>query len=344
MNITRTMLDKAVIAKILTKKQADNLIQFVKELPDQSPGFNMTNVFYYFGGLIAIGAMTLFMNLGWELYGGWGIVFLCCCYSLLGIALTHKLDLQSHIIPAGICATFVIALSPLAIYGFQQAMGWWPDDSVYHDYHVYIKWNWIFMELGTLAVGIILIWIYKYPFMVMPIAATLWYMSMDLTSMLAGEYYSYELAAFISMYFGLVILLIAFWVDIRSKNAADYAFWLYIFGVFAFWGGLTSQHSNSELSKFLYMCINLLMIFIGVILSRKVFVVFGAIGVCLYLGYLAFQVFNLSYFFPVALTVIGFGIIYLGIIWQRHEVAWTKGMRSVLPQPLRELLQSRDEF
>jgi len=26
--------------------------------------------------LIAIGAMTLFMNLGWENFGGWGIFFI----------------------------------------------------------------------------------------------------------------------------------------------------------------------------------------------------------------------------------------------------------------------------
>src|SRR5690606_29794226 len=31
--------------------------------------FNFVHVLYYFGGLLAIGAMTLFMNLGWELFG-----------------------------------------------------------------------------------------------------------------------------------------------------------------------------------------------------------------------------------------------------------------------------------
>lgn len=344
MNISRNMMNKAIEAKVISEEQAQKLIEFMKSLPDQSPGFNLTNVLYYFGGLIAIGAMSLFMNLGWELYGGWGILFLSACYGVLGLALTHQFHHKGLAIPAGISATFVIVLTPLAIYGFQQGMGWWPDQMVYHDYHVYVKWTWIFMELGTLAAGIILAWIYRYPFMIMPIAVTLWYMSMDLTSMLTGQYYSYELSAFISMYFGLAIILIAFWVDIRSENSADYAFWLYIVGVLAFWCGLTAQHSNSELSKFIYMCINLLMILIGVILSRKVFVIFGALGCCCYLGYLAFQVFNLSYLFPVALTAIGFGIIYLGIIWQKHEAALTYKMRRLLPKPLQALLQARDDF
>ena len=335
-------MKKAVDAKIITDDQAKNLVAFFNQLPEQKPGFNLTNVLYYFGGLIAIGAMTLFMNLGWEMYGGWGIFFLSVCYGILGIALAHLFKDKGLTIPAGICATFVIALTPLAIYGLQNAMGWWPDRSVFQEYNYYIRWQWIFMELGTLAVGVILAWIYRYPFMIMPIAVTLWFMSMDLTAIIAGGRYNYELGAMVSMYFGIITLLIAFWVDIRSSDSADYAFWLYIFGVLAFWGGLTAQHSDSELSKFFYLCINLLMIAIGVILNRKVFVLFGALGSCFYLGHLAFQVFQYSYLFPVALTVIGFAIIYLGILWQKNETAMTEKMRSILPKPLKDLLQARD--
>jgi len=344
MKITRNMLNKAVDAKIISADQSNQLIDFFHKLPDQSPGFNLTNVLYYFGGLIAIGAMTLFMNLGWELYGGWGIFFLCCCYGVLGLALAHNFQNKGFAIPAGICATFVICLTPLAIYGLQNAMGWWPDSSVYQEYNYYIRWQWIFMEFGTLIMGLILAWFYRYPFMIMPIAVTLWYMSMDLASLLSDGYYSYELSAMVSMYFGIATLLIAFWVDVRSSESADYAFWLYIFGVFAFWGGLTAQHSDSEVSKFIYFCINLGMILLGVILNRKVFVVFGALGSAFYLGYLAFQVFKDSYFFPVVLSAIGLAIIYLGILWQKNEAQLTAKLRGVLPKPLQDLLQARDQL
>ncbi len=344
MHISRNMIRKSVEAKIITQEQADDLLEFISTLPEQSPNFNITNVLYYLGGLIAIGAMSLFMNLGWEMYGGWGIFVLSLSYGLLGIALSHLFANKGFPIPAGICATFVIALTPLAIYGLQKGMGWWPDDSVYHEYHTYIKWHWIFMEFGTLIVGVIMAWIYRYPFMIMPIAVTLWYLSMDLTAMLGGGWYNYELGAMVSMYFGIITVLIAFWVDVRSSNSADYVFWLYIFGVMAFWGGLSAQHSDSELSKFIYLCINLVLIFIGVILSRKVFVLFGALGTCCYLGHLAFDVFEFSYLFSVILTAIGFAIIYLGILWQKHEIVITAKMRSILPKPLKDLLEARDKF
>ncbi len=345
MKISRAVLKKAVDANIISVQQADSLFDFFHEQTELEPGFNLTNVLYYFGGLIAIGAMSLFMNLGWETFGGWGLFYLSILYGCLGLSLATLFQRKQLKVPAGICATFVICLTPLAIYGLQVAMGWWPDNSTYRGYHVYIKWHWIFMELGTLAVGIILAWIYRYPFMLMPIAVTLWYMSMDLAAMLgeANGYYSFELRALVSMYFGLAMVFVAFWIDIRSRKTLDYAFWLYIFGVIAFWGGLTSQSSDSEWARFFYLCVNLVMIGIGVLLVRKVFVIFGALGCACYLGHLAWQVFANSTFFPVALTIIGAFLIYLGTLWQKNEKKLTLKAQSWLPKPIQELLLVRSE-
>ena len=74
---------------------------------------------------------------------------------------------------------------------------------------------------------------------------------------------------------------------------------------------------------------------------RRVFVVFGALGSCGYLGHLASDVFKDSWLFPAALTAIGLGIIYLGVIWQKHEKAITQKARSYLPLPLKELLEAK---
>ena len=341
MKITRKNLDGAVSERIITAEQAAKLHDYLEGLPSTGPTFNFTNVLYYLGGLIAIGAMTLFMNLGWESFGGWGIFFISLAYAGLGLKLTGKFQENDYAIPAGICATFVVALTPLAIYGLQQALGLWPDESAYREYHKYIKWHWIYMELGTLAVGLFVAWRYRYPFLIMPIAVTLWYMSMDVAVMIMGDQYDFEFRALVSMYFGLLMVLIAFWVDFRSWEKADYAFWLYVFGVIAFWGGMTAQESNNELSKFIYFCVNLLMIVVGVVLVRRVFVVFGAIGACIYLGHLAWNVFEDSWFFPITLTTIGLLIIYLGVLWQKNEKTITEKSRSLLPHKLKEFLESK---
>ncbi len=341
MKITKDNLGNAVKNNILSAAQADELMTFLKSQPTVAPVFNFTNVLYYFGGLIAIAAMTLFMTLGWESFGGWGIFFISLIYAGVGLKLTNRFQNKGYAIPAGICVAFVVALTPLAIYGLQQALGLWPDETKYNDYHKYIKWHWIYMGLGTLAVGAAAAWRYKYPFLIMPIAATLWYMSMDLAVMIFGDDLSWTLRKLVSMYSGILIIGLAFWVDVRARKTADYAFWLYIFGVMAFWGGLSMQHSDSELAKFIYFTINIFMIGIGVLLVRRVFVVFGAIGCCGYLGYLSFSVFKDSWLFPITLTAIGLLIVYLGIIWQKNETAITEKARKFLPSQIKELLESK---
>ena len=341
MEVTKKQLDNAAAEKIISPQQADALYAFLATQSQDVPKFSFTHVLYYIGGLIAIGAMTLFMNLGWESFGGAGVLSISVLYAAVGLKITNSFAAKNLIIPAGICATFVVCLTPLAIYGLQQWLGVWPDESVYRDYHRYIKWHWLYMELGTLAAGLIIAWKYKYPFLIMPIAVTLWYMTMDITAILSDGDITWELRSLVSMYTGLLMIALAFWVDIRSRHSADYAFWIYIFGVIAFWGGLSAQDSDSELSKFIYFCINLLMIGVGVLLIRRVFVVFGALGSSGYLAYLASDVFSDSWLFPIALTAMGLGIVYLGIIWQKHEKVITEKTRALLPQPLQELLDSK---
>lgn len=341
MNFTKKNLEDAVSEKILSVEQYEKLVDFLNKQPNSETKFNFTHVLYYIGGLIAIGAMTLFMNLGWESFGGIGIVGISLCYGAVGLKLTNIFTRKGLAVPAGICGTFVIALTPLAVYGLQNAMGVWPDDTVYREYHRLIKWHWIYMELSTLAVGAILAWKYKYPFLTMPIAVTLWYLSMDLTAIISNGDLDWELRKLVSMYSGMAMILLAFWTDIRSRNKADYAFWIYLFGVAAFWGGLSSQYSDSELSKFIYFSINLFMIMAGVTLVRRVFVVFGALGCSGYIGHLASNVFQDSWLFPIILTSLGLLVIYLGVLWQKNESAITTKARSFLPQVLRELLESK---
>lgn len=343
MELNRTILKEAVERGLVTADQSERLWAFVSERGMNTPSFRFTHVLYYLGGLIAIGAMTLFMTLGWELFGGWGLLFIALAYAGVGLWLTEHLLKRLRLpIPAGIAATFVVALTPLAVYGLQTALGLWTEGRVYRDYHTYIDWRWVLMEFATLAVGAVMLWRYRLPFLVMSLAVTLWYMSMDLTPFLFGAAdTTWELRKFMSLWFGLLMLLLAFWVDVRTHDDKDYAFWLYLFGALAFWGSLSLMDSGSELNKFLYLCINLFMIGVGAILSRRVFAVFGGLGTAGYIAHLAYNVFKDSLMFPFVLTLMGLGIVYLGILWQRHEAAISSRLRGLLPQPLQDLLTRR---
>ncbi|BAK75993.1 hypothetical protein NH8B_1167 [Pseudogulbenkiania sp. NH8B] len=342
MELDRERLDQAVTRGVISAQQAEGLWQFLAESGHDTPSFRFVHILYYLGGLIAIGAMSLFMTLGWERFGGGGLLLICLVYAVAGVALTEWLLRRRLPIPAGITATFVVVLTPLAVYGLQQLLGWWAGPFTYRDYHVFIDGRWLMMELATLAVGAIALWRYRLPFLVMPVAVTLWYMSMDLTPFLAGDPdVGWELRKLVSLWFGLAVVLLALWVDIRSRRDQDFAFWLYLFGVMAFWCGLSLLRSDSELGKFFYLCVNLGMIVVGAVLSRRVFVVYGALGTAGYLGHLAYDVFKDSLLFPFALTLLGLGVVALGIVWQRHEAAISQWLRQPLPRPLRELIERR---
>ena len=356
--LRRSDLDGAVAAGILSPLQADALAAHFATVaphaarhaaPDGAragPRFTFVHVLYYLGGMIAIGAMSLFMTLGWNSMGGW---FGCVCavfYAMLALALAHWFLARKLEIPAGIRATLAVVMVPLAIFAAQMALGYWGEDKPYRDFHVYIDWRWVIMELGTLAIGAILLWRYRFPFMLMPISVTLWYMSMDFAAFLlqtqdAPYDYDWELRKFVSLYFGLAMTLLAFWVDLRSRFSRDYAFWLYLFGVLTFWGGLSSMDSGSAWGKLAYCGINVAMILIGTVLGRRVFAVFGGLGVAFYLGDLSWHAFRDSLLFPFALSLLGLAIIALGVRWQRREAQWAASLRRFVPGPLRELIEAR---
>ena len=110
----------------------------------------------------------------------------------------------------------------------------------------------------------------------------------------------------------------------------------------AFWCGLSLRESDSELAKFLYCLLNVGLLLVGTALRRRVFVVFGGIGVAGYLGYLANDVFADSLWFPVVLSFLGLGVIGLGILWQRHEQRLGEALRARLPQRLRAVIEAGD--
>lgn len=349
MQLTRKLLDEAVAQEVVTAKQGEALWAFLAAATADTPTFKPAHILYYLGGLTAVGAMTLFMTLGWERYRGWGLVAIATVYAVIALALTAALLKRQLALPAGITAVLAVVMVPLAVYGAQHALGFWPEghgDRGYRDFHVLVDWRWLLMELATLAAGAIVLWRYRLPFVILPVAVTLWYMSMDAAVFLLGgstvEFFSPQ-RKLVSTWFGICMVVVALWVDVRTRASRDYAFWLYVFGTIAFWGSLSSMDANSELGKFLYFCINIAMVALGATLSRRVFAVFGAIGIAFYLGHLSRSIFEDSMLFPVALTAIGLGIVAAGVWWQKNEAAIGDRLRSFLPLAFRQLVQRRAE-
>jgi hypothetical protein len=341
-SITQTDLKIAVQDGIITTTQArelwrrwsSNAASPASAAAPPSAGFSFTNTLYYFGGMVAIGAMSLFMTLGWSAFGSWGLLLISAAYLFGCLKVADYLKKQHFTVPAGILATLAIVLVPLIVWCAQHAMGMWADtsDGSFSAYHTHINWRWITLEFATLMAGVVMLWRYRLPFMVMPIAVTIWYMSMDFANFLIEDtkHWDWQLMRDMSLVFGLITVGIAIVVDLRSRRATDpewrqdYAFWLYFFGAIMAWSSLSFRNSGSEWGKVVYCLINVGLVFFGAAIGRRVFTILGAFGVTGYLGYLSHQVFRDSLLFPFALTLLGLGVVALGIWWQRNEAEYLR--------------------
>ena len=308
------------------------------------PGFGFVNVLYYFGGMVAIGAMTLFMTLGFEAMGAGGLLAIGLAYGYACLKVADHFKAKGLTVPAGILATLAVCLVPLVVWCVQSLLGLWPPggSSSYGAYHTEINWRWMTLEFATLAAGVVMLWRYRLPFMVMPIAVTVWYLSMDAANALVqNDGWNWKFVRDVSLLFGIATCCVAMWVDARSRRAVDaswrqdYAFWLYIFGAIMFWSGLSLRDSDLEWGKLAYAFINIALVLLGAAIGRRVFTVFGALGVAGYLGYLSHQVFKDSLAFPFALTLLGLGVVWLGVLWQRNEAAINARLSRFVPAGLR---------
>jgi hypothetical protein len=73
-------------------------------------------------------------------------------------------------------------------------------------------------------------------------------------------------------------------------------------------------------------------------IDRRVLIVFGALGVAGDIGYLAYRAFRDSLLFPFALTIIGVGVIVLGIQYQRHRPVIERAILGYLSEGARRFL------
>jgi hypothetical protein len=81
--------------------------------------------------------------------------------------------------------------------------------------------------------------------------------------------YTWHERCLVSFRFDIATIIIAFLIDRRFRRShGDFAFWLYLSGLMAFWGGLTLMDAGGEWERFLYFIINLFVILLSVLLRK----------------------------------------------------------------------------
>ncbi len=329
---------EAAKAGLITEDQADSLAAFyTAPAPDRAhlPRFDMTNVLWYMGAIIAMAAMGLFSNRVFDQMGAEALLATALAYTVIFFLAGNFLWRRGLHIPGGLLIAAMVAMAPLAVFSVQDMLGWWGAFSrpgTYGEFYVWVKGSWVFMELATIVVAAVAVRFYPFGFIALIAAIALWFLSMDLTPWFAQSAdFSWTLREKISMYFGLCLIFVAWGVDL-AQGEVDYAYWLHLAAIAAFWGGLTSQSSDSEWAKFLYCLINIGLIGFALFLVRRVYAIFGAVGIALYLGHLAHEVFQDSLLFPFALSAIGLALVAAGIGMLRNRARIAAAFERLLPE------------
>jgi hypothetical protein len=321
--VERAGLDRSIFLRVRSELSAQ---------PETKPGFEVAHIAYYLGALLIIGAMGWFITDAWTSLSGATISLIALSYGLIfggaGIALYRR---PATLIPGGLLSAVAVCMTPLAVYGLERQIGWWPatNPGSYTQFHPMIDGSWVLMEAVTILVAATFLRFVRFPFITAPAAYALWFMSMDATALLLGRHWTFHQECWISVAFGVLMLALAYFAD--GETDKDFAFWFYLFGLMAFTGGLTLLGDGNQLGKAIYCLVHLFLIFLSIVLQRKAFIVFGAIGVFCYLEGEATGFFRNSFGFTLALTLIGVLFIIAGLLYKKNEAALTKYFDPIIP-------------
>lgn len=304
---------------------------------------NFSKLIYYIGAMIVIGAMIWLMQMSWVVFGAGTKFLVSSIYAVLfgyvGWKLWKREDLK---IPAGLFVTLAVCMVPLAIYGLQSYLNIWHEQTPDLDLNILHipAYTQLTMEIGTILAGIFALRFVSFPFLTAPIFLATWFLIMETIYILIGKNVSWEMGQWVSLGFGLVLLGIAYVMDL--KKLRDYAFWAYFFGILAFWISLTSLSTDrGEFFQFSYFLVNILLMVIAVLLNRKIFMVFGAVGTFIYFNYLAYKVFQDSILFPFAMVLLGMAVIWIGIFYQKNNKNIERKIIEGIPDWLKKYFPAR---
>lgn len=351
----QALMDAADLG-LLHYGQVDPLLHFLEERLARHKAakarFGSARLLFSLGCMLTIGACAL---LGVIVVRKWGIpvlLDLSLIYILFTLTLAVWLDMRGKPAAASVFAVTMVALVPVAMYALQQVMGFWnetPNAALYRDVHHWMDWRWLLIEMAALSAGSITLWRFKYGVLVVPVAVAAFYMGMDIVPALlmqgsdAGLFSpaGWELRQRISVAYGVLVLAMALVVDVRSRRTVDYAFWLYLCGLTALFGGLASMDGGGAGGKLFYLALSIAFIVAGAVLGRRMFAVFGAAGAAAALASLSWSLYRDSFALAGIAVLLALALA-IGTLWWRKNEHWMHAkLHALLPRSLQANLMVR---
>ena len=329
MKYTDKDLDLAVKNNIFTQEQKETFVAFMKKQDTESNP--LQKFLFYAGSLIIISGMSWLLGTCWSdmeyalLLAISSVYFVF--FTLAGVFVTRKLKI---LLGGNLLFCIAIAVVPMVVYSLLNLSGVWDGDQ-YGDFYIWIRGKWIVLELSTIAVALLFLIKVRFHFIVFLISFCLWYLSMDIVPVIYKEnMITWFERADISKIFGILMILAGYLLHLKKKR--DYAFWLYLFGLFTLTFGFSFFYNTNSRGFIILLLIHIAMCFVSIFLEEPVFMVFGVIGIGEFLSRISYELFKDSKLFPFALTLIGIFIIALGIIYQKNRCKIESAVKKMIPE------------
>lgn len=334
--LTASDILRAADEGVLPRSEAERLVEWgrarrIGATPrveaETQKGLNAVTVAYYFGAMLMISACAWFLGDKWDALGSPGVFVTVLVYMGVALGVGLWLRTRGYLVGGGLLVTVAVCLVPLLTYSIEEMLGFSPaarPGGQYSELYPRIHSSWVLIELATVCAAALALRFVPFGFLTAPMVWSFWFFSMDAAEWALGSDLTRGQRCWISVAVGLLTMLVGYGLELTLGSdegvpySEDFAFWCYLFGLLAFWGGFTAMDSGSEVGRIIYCLLNVVLVLVGVWLRRATFIVFGVLGVHIYLGHLAYEVFKDSVLFPFALAVLGLSVILVTVFAQRY--------------------------
>jgi hypothetical protein len=283
--------------------------------------------------LVAVGASFAILT-AFDRFGFAGLAVTAAALAASLLAAGRHRYLRSGGRLGHVFISTAVLLVPVSVHGLVRAL----------DYHApwvgsalsdWLAGPWFPVQVATIAAAVLAIRAYRITFLSAVVAGAVWYAAQDAAPILFGDDPDWSLRALLSSLTGVVILAAGVAVDRRARE--DHAFWLYLCGLLALSGGLTTMQAQSDAALLLVAILHAGLVVVSLLLERRSLAVAGALGLAAAAGHLADDLLDAKAL-SFALTGIALAVIGLGLLYHLHLDRLERWVAALVPAPLRRLL------
>ena len=292
-------------------------------------GFNWVTVAYALGALLVVFACGWFLAERWISFGAPGVLAVVCIYAVALFGAMLWFERGAFTEAAGVAAMLVVSLTPVAVWALQSLSQWWPPETWGQPYYPAFpsaeSSRWVVAELATIFGALMVLRRRGYVAGGLPVGG--WLVGRAVHLRRLGDAELRRLLERWTMWTAAMLLCaIADTVGRRyprgtataGAGRGDFAFPLWLAGLLVLAGSLLAFWPTAGVWRHGLPLLSLGVVAASLTMGRRTHLVFGVLGIFMYLVYLSAEVFRSTAYFPIALAALG-GAMLLATVWLQRR-------------------------